>query len=95
MEAINWQFLISGEMVKTLLLMIARPCHKINNVSGGPDQSQPVRGGCYDGLRVGFERKLFHCLSVTELILSFITYESNKNSDRGKEMISKRSRQTR
>lgn len=29
-------------LVKTLLLMVARPCHKINNVRRGPDQSQSL-----------------------------------------------------
>lgn len=29
-------------LVKISLLMVARLCHRINNVRGGPDQSQSV-----------------------------------------------------
>lgn len=42
-------------LVKTLLLVVARPCHKMNNVRRGPDQSQSVCCECYNGLRVGFD----------------------------------------
>lgn len=42
-------------LVKTLLVMVARPCHKINNVRAGLDQSQSVCRECYNGLQVGFK----------------------------------------
>lgn len=46
-------------LVKTLLLMVARPCHGINNVRGGPDQSQSVVWECCNGLQAGVEENSF------------------------------------
>lgn len=66
-------------LVKTLLLMVARPCHEINNVRGGPNQRQSAAGDSAMGCRLVLRKTL--SLSLPYRIAShFITYESSQKS---------------
>lgn len=72
-------------LVKTLLLMVARPCHEINNVRGGPERSQSAAAG---NSAMGCKLVLRKTLSLSlpyRIASHFITNESSQKSYRRKE----------